>query len=103
MRKLVGKGSFGLWTLVALVVGNAIGAGIYTTSGFALANLGSREWVLLAWAVGGLIALTGAISYGMLAERLTESGGEFLYLTRSIHPFATSRFLRRYCVCSDDL
>jgi amino acid transporter len=88
MRKLVGKGSFGLWTLVALVVGNAIGAGIYTTSGFALANLGSREWVLLAWAVGGLIALTGAISYGMLAERLTESGGEFLYLTRSIHPFA---------------
>jgi amino acid transporter len=88
MKKLIGSGSFGFWTLIALVVGNAIGAGIYTTSGFALADLGSREWVLLAWMVGGLIALTGAISYGMLAQRLTESGGEFVYLTRSIHPFA---------------
>ncbi len=88
MNKLIGSKSFGLWTLVALVVGNAVGAGIYTTSGFALADLGSREWVLLAWVVGGFIALTGAISYGMLAEGLAESGGEFLYLTRSIHPFA---------------
>lgn len=77
---------FGLITLVTLVVGNAIGAGIYTTSGFALADLGSREWVLLAWFVGGIIALCGAISYGMLAKNLTESGGEYLYLARNMHP-----------------
>lgn len=79
---------FGLWTLVALVVGNAVGAGIYTTSGFALADLGSREWVLLAWCVAGVIALMGALSYGMLAQGLTDSGGEYLYLSRSIHPMA---------------
>ncbi len=79
---------FGVWTLVALVVGNAIGAGIYTTSGYALADLGGREWVLLAWVVAGLIALMGALSYGMLAQGLTESGGEYLYLSRSIHPLA---------------
>ena len=81
-------GSFSTYTLVALVVGNAIGAGIYTTSGFSLADLGSREWVLLAWFVAGLNALMGAISYGMLVQRLTESGGEYLYLSRSIHPLA---------------
>ncbi|MFT6406990.1 MAG: APA family basic amino acid/polyamine antiporter [Arenicella sp.] len=80
--------SFSVWTLVALVVGNAIGAGIYTTSGFALADLGSREWVLLAWLVAGLIALMGALSYGMLVQGLAESGGEYLYLSRSIHPLA---------------
>lgn len=79
---------FGLWTLVALVVGNAVGAGIYTTSGFALADLGSREWVMLAWFVGGFIALTGALSYGMLVRGMSESGGEYLYLSRSIHPMA---------------
>lgn len=79
---------FGLWTLVALVVGNAIGAGIYTTSGYSLQSLGSREWVLLAWLVGGLVALCGALSYGMLAQRMQESGGEYLYLHRSIHPLA---------------
>ncbi len=80
--------SFGLWTLVALVVGNAIGAGIYTTSGFSLASLGSIEWVLLAWVVAGLIALCGALSYGMLVQNIQESGGEYLYLSRSIHPLA---------------
>lgn len=73
---------------MALVVGNAIGAGIYTTSGFSLAALGSREWVLLAWVVAGLVALCGALSYGMLAQRMQESGGEYLYLHRSIHPLA---------------
>ncbi len=80
--------SFSVWTLVALVVGNAVGAGIYTTSGFALADLGSREWVLLAWVVAGLIALMGALSYGMLVQGISESGGEYLYLARSIHPLA---------------
>lgn len=80
--------SFGVWTLVALVVGNAVGAGIYVTSGFALADLGSREWVMLAWFVGGLIALCGAMSYGMLVQGLSESGGEYIYLSRSIHPLA---------------
>ena len=79
---------FGLWTLVALVVGNAVGAGIYTTSGFSLADLGRPEWVVLAWIVAGLIALSGALSYGMLSQRLTESGGEYLFLSRSIHPVA---------------
>jgi len=80
--------SFGLWTLVALVIGNAIGAGIYTTSGYSLASLGSIEWVLLAWFVAGLIALCGALSYGMLVQNIQESGGEYLYLSRSIHPLA---------------
>ncbi len=82
------KQGFGVWTLVALVVGNAVGAGIYTTSGFALGDLGSPEWVVLAWLVAGLIALMGALSYGMLVRDITESGGEYLYLSRSIHPIA---------------
>jgi hypothetical protein len=39
-----------------------IGAGVFTTSGFALADLGSREYVMLAWLVGGLVAVCGALS-----------------------------------------
>ena len=89
LRKVMAENySFGVWALVALVVGNAVGAGIYTTSGFALADLGSREWVLLAWLVAGVIALMGALSYGMLVQGMNQSGGEYLYLTRSIHPLA---------------
>ena len=63
-----------------------IGAGVFTTSGFALADLGDRRFVLLAWLIGGLIAICGAISYGRLAHRITESGGEYLFLSRLVHP-----------------
>jgi len=80
--------NFSVWTLVTLVVGNAVGAGIYTTSGFSLADLGSREWVVVGWLAAGVIALAGALSYGMLVQRMTESGGEYLYLSKSIHPLA---------------
>src|SRR5687767_12100266 len=65
-----------------------IGAGIFTTSGFALGDLGSANRVMAAWVVGGLIALCGAISYAGLVQRMTESGGEYLFLSRTIHPVA---------------
>ena len=65
-----------------------IGAGVFTTSGFSLADLGSRDLVLLAWLIGGLIALCGAISYGGLVARITESGGEYVFLSRVVHPLA---------------
>ncbi len=63
-----------------------IGAGVFTTSGFSLADLGSRQYVMLAWLIGGVIAICGAISYGQLAQRITESGGEYVFLSRLIHP-----------------
>ena len=65
-----------------------IGAGVFTTSGFALADLGRPEVVLLAWGVGGLIAACGALSYGALARRIPESGGEYTFLSRTVHPLA---------------
>lgn len=76
----------GPWTASALVAGNMIGAGVFTTSGFALADLGDPRWVLVAWMLGGLIALCGALSYGALARRIPESGGEYTLLSESLHP-----------------
>ena len=78
----------GLPSLSALVVANMVGAGVFTTSGFALADLGRPSFVLAAWAVGGGLALCGALSYGALARRMTESGGEYLFLARAVHPLA---------------
>lgn len=77
---------FGPWTLTFLVVANMIGAGVFTTSGFTLAALGSPARVLLAWLVGGLIALAGAVSYGRLVRVIPESGGEYRFLSRAAHP-----------------
>jgi len=77
---------FGLWSATFLVVANMIGAGVFTTSGFSFADLGDRQYVMLTWLIGGIIAICGAISYGQLAQRITESGGEYLFLSRLVHP-----------------
>lgn len=79
---------FGLVTAASLVIANMIGTGVFTTSGFALADLGSPQLVLLAWLAGGLVATCGALSYGALARRIPESGGEYLFLSRTLHPAA---------------
>ncbi len=65
-----------------------IGAGVFTTSGFALADLGRRDLVLLAWGIGGVLAMCGALSYGALARQIPESGGEYTLLSRTVHPLA---------------
>jgi amino acid transporter len=82
------KTALGNSTLIALVIGNMLGAGVFTTSGFAMGDLGSPIYVLLAWFVGGLLALCGAISYGALSKLMPVSGGEYYFLSRSMHPLA---------------
>ncbi len=83
-----GTRRLGLTSLVCLVVANMIGAGVFTTSGFALADLGAADRVMAAWLVGGAVALCGAASYAGLARHITESGGEYVFLARTVHPFA---------------
>jgi len=82
-HRRIGSGSATL-----LVVANMLGAGVFATSGFALADLPSRAGVLAAWAVGGVMALFGALSYGGLVRRFPRSGGEYLFLSRAVHPLA---------------
>jgi len=77
-----------LGSTAALVVASMVGAGVFTTSGYALAAVGSPSRVLLLWLVGGVVALCGAVSYGALARALTESGGEYVFLARRVHPLA---------------
>src|SRR5262245_18424433 len=78
----------GLGSATALVIANMIGVGVFTTSGFALADLGRAEPVLLAWLLGGAVAMCGALSYGALARRIPVSGGEYTFLSATIHPLA---------------
>lgn len=77
-----------LVSATALVVASMVGSGVFTTSGFLLADLHSPTRVLAAWLVGGVIALLGALCYGALARRFPESGGEYVFLARTLHPAA---------------
>lgn len=80
--------TLGYWSATALVVASMLGTGVFTTSGFLLGDLKSPWLVLAAWGIGGLVAMLGALSYGALARHIPESGGEYLFLSRTVHPAA---------------
>lgn len=77
-----------LGSAIALVVASMVGSGVFTTSGFLLADLHSPLRVLAAWLAGGALAVMGALCYGALARRFPESGGEYIFLARTLHPAA---------------
>lgn len=68
-----------------------IGAGIFTTSGLLLAQLHDPKLLLILWAVGGVIALCGALSYSELGARFPKAGGEYAFLTELFSPSFGSR------------
>jgi len=75
------------WFSGALVVAaNMVGIGVFTTAGYMLGALGSPPAVLLAWMVGGVAALCGALCYAELGAALPRNGGEFQLLSRIYHP-----------------
>jgi len=81
-----GERRLGLSSATALVVANMVGTGVFTTSGILIADLGSAWLVLLVWVLGGIVALLGALCYGALARHIPESGGEYVFLSRTLHP-----------------
>ncbi len=76
----------GLFPATNIVVANMIGAGIFTTSGLLMAGLNDPVLMLGLWAVGGIIALCGAFSYGELGAAMPGAGGEYLFLSKLYHP-----------------
>ena len=78
--------ALGMPTAIFLIVASMIGAGVFTTTGFLVADLGSTSAVLAAWALGGLTAICGALAYAELAAALPHNGGEYTLLSRIYHP-----------------
>ena len=81
-----GKGRVSLVAATAIVVGNMVGTGVFTSLGFQLAEIQSGFVLMLLWAVGGVCALCGALCYGELAAMFPRSGGEYHLLSRIYHP-----------------
>ena len=68
---------------VGLIVGIVIGAGIFRTPSIVAGNAASEAAVYLAWALGGVVSLLGALVYAELATTYPHSGGDYYYLTRA--------------------
>jgi basic amino acid/polyamine antiporter, APA family len=77
---------FGVLTATLAVVANMIGTGVFTTTGLLVGDIGSVRTILLAWLVGGAVALAGALSYAELTACIPRNGGEYRLLTEVYHP-----------------
>ncbi|HSZ16355.1 MAG TPA: amino acid permease [Terracidiphilus sp.] len=65
---------------MAIVVGTIIGSGIFLVPREMMQDTGSSTMVYLAWIVGGLLSLFGAMTYAELGAMLPYAGGEYVYL-----------------------
>jgi basic amino acid/polyamine antiporter, APA family len=65
---------------MAIVVGTIIGSGIFLVPTEMMAAVGSSGLVYLAWIVGGLLSLFGAMTYAELGSMMPYAGGEYVYL-----------------------
>jgi APA family basic amino acid/polyamine antiporter len=78
LRRILGIG-FGL----ALVFGTTVGVGILRLPGTVAAALGDRTLIMVAWGLGGLYALMGAVAVAELAAMIPEAGGFRVYARRA--------------------
>lgn len=71
---------------IMLVIANMIGTGVFTSLGYQVGPLPSGFVILMLWLLGGIVALSGALTYAEIATVLKRSGGEYLYLRKIFHP-----------------
>src|SRR5437773_6626473 len=80
------KRDLGLWNAVALVIGTVIGSGIFIVPNVMARNVGSPGMVFVVWVAGGLMSLSGALTYAELSAAMPGAGGEFVYLREAYGP-----------------
>ena len=69
-----------LYGLTVIAVGSCIGSGIFATPGQIVQAVPNAVLVLLAWVLGGALALTGALTFSELGGMFPRSGGVYVYL-----------------------
>ena len=84
--------SVSLMQTVAVSVGITIGSGIFRVPATVAAQLHSPGMMLACWALGGIVALCGALTIAELAGILPRSGGIFAYLLESYGPLPAFLF-----------
>lgn len=82
----------GLWSAVAVLIGSTIGSGIFRVPATVAERLQYPGPVFLAWVIGGLVALFGALTLAELAGTLPRSGGVFAYILEAFGPLPAFLF-----------
>jgi basic amino acid/polyamine antiporter, APA family len=69
---------------IVLICGMVIGAGIFKAPSIVAGNTDSNLWFILAWVLGGVVSLCGALVYAELSSRYPVTGGEYAFLSRGM-------------------
>jgi len=78
--------SLGLFDSTMIVAGSMIGSGIFIVAGEMAREVGSSGWLMLSWAVAGVLTVAAALSYGELAAMMPQAGGQYVYLREAYSP-----------------
>src|SRR5205807_7131296 len=70
-----------------IVIGSMIGSGIFITSAESARLSGAPGWLLLAWAIAGLLTITGALCCSELATMMPRAGGVYVFLREAYGRF----------------
>src|SRR5689334_10891796 len=80
--------ALGLRHAIAIVVGTIIGSGIFLVPKEMMQAVGSAKVVYLAWIVGGVLSVFGALTYAELGALKPQAGGEYVYVRDGYGPLA---------------
>lgn len=69
--------------LTMVVIGSCIGSGIFLTPSQIAGHLPSPLLILLVWGLGGVITLTGALTFAELGSMFPQAGGVYVYLNNA--------------------
>jgi len=75
-----------------LVAGNVIGSSIFLVSGIMLQRIPSPSLLIISWVLGGILTLTGALTYAEMGAMYPRSGGLYIYLREAYGPLLAFLF-----------
>ncbi|MGI8437621.1 MAG: APC family permease, partial [Chthoniobacterales bacterium] len=78
--------SLGQLDATMIVIGSMIGSGIFITSAESARLVGAPGWLLMAWALAGLLTITGALCCAELAAMMPKAGGQYVFLREAYGP-----------------
>ena len=78
--------ALGLLDATMIVVGSMIGSGIFIVSAESLRLVGSPGWLILAWAIAGVMTISGALCCAELAAMMPQAGGQYVFLREAYGP-----------------
>lgn len=83
---MAAKNKLGRFSLTMIVIGLVIGMGIFRTSKDVAAAAVTPAIFFLAWIVGGLVAICGALTYAEIGSRYPVTGGYYKIFSYAYHP-----------------